>query len=435
MLSRKFNFIILLVCVLFVSSIKSSSSFVYSQNEISTNLKLIVDCNKNNSYSIECGNSLEKSCNNMIDAMNYFKNYVGQLPGKRNSKLYLELVDGTYSSKENNLQNLIGLQIFISPLVTKSQFVIIDGSTNNTNGNFFDYDIKGVSTLPITDTSLQVTNITFVNFVSSDYHIFTSNTGKNNKIKTEYYFIDCKFLNSKNLTFLAYGASSELNGIYFFSTLFENVTFSEYSFNFSNYFANFLTSNFISVSFDGSFISEEEGSKMEMFACNFNQVSFGNKIQNSSFIESRDVSITISSFDQISGTKTSTPSYFFKFSNSVNQINIKNNEFTNVNGGLLELNNAIVNFKSNIISNTNLNSTIIKSFNSNLILDANSFKYTNYLINDQLIHCNIISGSNDYFCSNSTTSKINRTNGSIGKYVSYQSLIIIILIVFSFLNL
>ncbi|EAL61551.1 hypothetical protein DDB_G0291784 [Dictyostelium discoideum AX4] len=343
MLSRKFNIIILLLCVLFVSAIKSSSNLVSSPNANPTILNLIVDSNKNNLYSSECG------------------------------------TDGTYSSEVNYIHSGLGLHITISTYTPDSNDVIIDGS--DLINDLISFDSEG-NNPPSSKTYLIVSNVAFVNFFSLDYHILHSDT--NGKMETQYIFDTCKFLNSTNLRFSGRGESKEVNSISFENSIFENVTFREYSFFAKKFTTSFTFTKFNSVSFDDSFIVEEIDSKKKLNFCSFNQVSFGTKTQKLYFIEAKDISIEYSTFNQIIGPKSSTPASLLKISNSVNTL-IMLNTFNNFDGVLAESNNSVISFSLNTFSNSN-NKPIIKSLNSNVTYDSNIFKYSGNS-NDQLIDC------------------------------------------------
>ncbi|KAM9976070.1 hypothetical protein ACTFIR_009911 [Dictyostelium discoideum] len=393
MLLRKFNIIILLFCVLFVSAIKSSSNLVSSTNDKPTVLNLIVDYNNNktNSYSSECGSTFEDSCNNIVDAMKYFHEYNSK-PENINSTLALRLVDGTYLGKDNYIHSGLGLHITISPYSLDSKDVIIDGS--DFQGNLFDFDSKGVNP-PSSKTYLKVSSVAFVNFSSLDYDILRSDTVYG-KMETQYIFDRCKFLNSKNLRFSGYGESKEVNSISFESSIFENVTFREHSFFSINYKTSFTYTEFNSVSFDDSFLVEEMDSKKKIYECTFNQVSFGIKTQKLYFIEAKDISIESSIFYQILGPKSSTPAYLLKISNNVNIATITLNSFKNFDGVFVESNKSSILFTSNIFSNSN-NKPIIKSLNSDVSFSLNTFNYSGNSNDDQLIDC---TGSSISFTSN-----------------------------------
>ncbi|KAM9973885.1 hypothetical protein ACTFIW_007547 [Dictyostelium discoideum] len=391
MLLRKFNIIILLFGVFFVSAIKSSSNLVSSTNDKPTILNLIVDSNKTNSYSSECGSTFEDSCNNIVDAMKYFHEYNSK-PENINSTLALRLVDGTYLGKDNYINSGLGLHITISPYPLDSKDVIIDGS--DFQGNLFDFDSKGVNP-PSSKTYLKVSSVAFVNFSSLDYDILRSDTVYG-KMETQYIFDRCKFLNSKNLRFSGYGESKEVNSISFERSIFENVTFREHSFFFINYTTYFTYTEFNSVSFDDSFLVEEMGSKKKIFECAFNQVSFGIKTQKLYFIEAKDISIESSIFYQIFGPKISTPAYLLKISNNINIATITLNSFKNFDGVLVESDKSSILFTSNIFSNSN-NKPIIKSLNSDVSFSLNTFNYSGNSNDDQLIDC---TGSSISFTSN-----------------------------------
>ncbi|KAM9941301.1 hypothetical protein ACTFIT_007837 [Dictyostelium discoideum] len=400
MLSRKFNIIILLLCVLFVSAIKSSSNLVSSPNANPTILNLIVDSNKTNSYSSECGSSFEDSCNNIVDAVNYFHEYNSK-PENYNSTLVLKLADGTYSGKVNYIQSGLGLHITISTYTSNSNDVIIDGS--DLIHDLIDFDSKGQNP-PSSKTFLKVSNVAFVNFFSLNYHILYSDTY--GKMETQYIFDTCKFLNSTNLGFTGFGESKEVNSISFENSIFENVTFREYSFFGKKYTTSFTFTKFNSVSFDDSFIVEEIDSKKKLIGCSFNQVSFGTKTQKLYFIDAKDISIESSTFNQIIGPKSSTPASLLKISNNVNITLIMLNTFNNFDGVLAESNNSMISFSSNTFSNSN-NKPIIKSLNSNVMYDSNTFKYSGNSNDDQLIDC---TGSSISFTSNNDGSEIFEKN-------------------------
>ncbi|EAL65881.1 hypothetical protein DDB_G0283103 [Dictyostelium discoideum AX4] len=401
MLSRKFNIIILLVCVLFVSAIKSSSNLGSSPNANPTILNLIVDSNKINSYSSECGSSFEDSCNNIVDAVKYFHEYNSK-PENINSTLVLKLADGTYPGKVNYIHSGLGLNITISTYTSNSNDVIIDGS--DIQNYLIDFDNKGDNP-PSSKTYLKVSNVAFVNFFSLDYDILHSDTVYG-KMETQYIFERCKFLNSTNLRFSGYGESKDVNSISFERSIFENVTFRENSFFSRNYTTSFTLTKFNSVSFDDSFIVEEIDSKKTIFECAFNQVSFGIKTQKLYFIEAKDISIESSTFNQIIGPKSSTPACLLKISNNVNIATITLNSFNNFDGVLVESNKSSISFISNEFSNSN-NKPIIKSLNSNVIYELNTFKYSGNSNDDQLIDC---TGSSISFTSNNNGSEIFEKN-------------------------
>ncbi|KAM9973886.1 hypothetical protein ACTFIW_007548 [Dictyostelium discoideum] len=448
MLSRKFNFIILLVCVLFITAIKSNSNLVNSPNEDPPPLSLIVDSNKINSYSSECGISLENSCNNIVDAMKYFHEYISK-PENINSKLLLLLVDGTYLGKENYLNSGLGIDIFLSTYDLSTGNAVIDGT--GISVNLFNYDINGVIPLPTTKTKLHVSNIAFKKFDNPDYKILSSNTGYKNKMKTDFIFVKCLFSNSKNIIFSAYGESKELNILYFLISTFSNVSFPENPFSSTNYSTVFSNSFFDSVSFEGSFIGYEEGTEHRISRTNFKNVSYGTKIQNSSFINSGQMFLRLSSFSQLSGPKTSSPSHLFRFFSKTDLFIVDSNIFENFDGGLIEFNNVSGSLESNIISNTGSNSTIFKTLNSNVSFENNRFNYTNNLNGAQLIEC---TGSSLSFSNNAITDNFKtnpnckdcelvidyknicqiEVNSATTTTVSYQ-LLLIILIVISLLNI
>ncbi|KAM9992080.1 hypothetical protein ACTFIZ_012739 [Dictyostelium cf. discoideum] len=404
MSSRKFYFIILLVFVLFISAIKSSSSLVSSTNATPPSLILIVDCNKNNSYSIECGSSLEKSCKSIKDAVNYFIDFIGK-PENINSSLVIQLVEGTYSSKAISFSSGWGLDITISPSPLNSKNVIIDGS--DLENDLFDFDNKGVNSLT-SKTYFKLSNVVFVNFASSTYSILYPATYRN--METEYTFNACRFFNSTNLKISVFGQSKQRNILNFIDSTFENVSFRDYSFFSTNYTVSFTYTHFNLVSFDNSFIMNDEGSKYEIYGCTFNQVSFGNK---SSFIDASDISIAVSKFNKISGPKSSNPAYLLKLSNTPKSITVRSNTFNNIDTGFVELNNAEVFLTDNAFSNSNIQSPIIKSLNSTVRFDSNIYNYTSSTNNGQLIDC---TGSTIYLensvCEQTTTSTSSSTTGA-----------------------
>ncbi|KAM9992075.1 hypothetical protein ACTFIZ_012731 [Dictyostelium cf. discoideum] len=459
MLSRKFNFIILLVCVLFVSAIKSSSG------DSPKILNLYVNSNIKNTYSSECGLSYANSCNNIVDAMKYFLEYIGE-KGDKNLPLALFLEDGIYLGKDNYLSSGLGLNILLSTYKENSKKVVFDGT--GINVNLFDYSIKDENTHPTTNTSLRLESIAFINFNSSDYYILSSKTVKNNnKMSTYFEFNSCLFYNCKNVRFSVNGESKDLNYILFDKTFFLNVDFPENPFSSPYYSTMISSSSFDKVSFEGSFISYEEGTNYVISDTTFTKVSYGTKIQNSSFIHSGPISIKKSSFSFISDPKISTPSYFLKLSKS-NYSDVIENEFENFNGGFVEINNVVTTIRGNIISKVNAESTVIKVSNSDVYFRLNGFNFANNLNGVKLVDCTgsylrfLNNSNNEIFESNTickdcdlafdskeichiqpstttssttTTGKDDRPNSSIdSKSVSYQ-LLIIILIVISLLNL
>ncbi|KAM9950854.1 hypothetical protein ACTFIT_008853 [Dictyostelium discoideum] len=88
---------------------------------------------------------------------------------------------------------------------------------------------------------------------------------------------------------------------------------------------------------------------------------------------------------------------FLKKFSKTDAIYVDRNIFENFDGGLIEFNSASGIFLSNIISNTDSNSTIFKTLNSNIFFEKNTFNYTNNLNGAQLIDCtgSSISFSND----------------------------------------
>ncbi|KAN0040829.1 hypothetical protein ACTFIV_003365 [Dictyostelium citrinum] len=375
MLSRKLNFIILLVCSLFILTIKSST------NSNANTLELIVDSNKNNDYEDECGGSLAESCNNILDAMKYYKSFIS-VPENENSSLILKLIDGVYPGEKNYLYISIGLKISIQPYTPTSQNVIIDGI--NMYETLFDIDAKGMNEIPA-QTFLNVSYISFINFANSAYPFFYSYSSSGT---AKYYFENCVFLNSEYMRFLNYGESKQ-SLLIFSDSVFKNIKFTEYSFVSPNSSIYLYKTKFDKVSFDGSLI--KQCLYIYIVYCNFNDVSYGNLIQNASFINAGNI-VSDSVFNQISGPKTSTPLYLFELSNneySSNLIGNKfiNNKFENFNGGFVNLFGAKASFISNTISINATSSTFIKSLNSNIDFIDNTFTNTKYLNDDQLIDC------------------------------------------------
>ncbi|KAM9988828.1 hypothetical protein ACTFIY_004866 [Dictyostelium cf. discoideum] len=378
MLSRKFNIIILLVYVLFVSAIKSSI------NVFPPVLTLIVNCNKINSYTSECGSSFEDSCNNIVDAVKYFNEYYNSKPENIYYTLVLKSVDGTYSSKVNYIHSGLGLHITISTYTTNSQGVIIDES--DLQNTLFDYFNKGVNP-PSTKTYLKVSNVAFVNFFSLDYDILNSDNTYG-KMETQYIFDKCKILNSTNLRFSGYGESNEVN----------------------------------SISFEGSTF-EKIDSKIIIINCTFNQVSYGPIGSTPAFL------IKISNGVKFSGIILNTFNNFDGVLVESNKasILIGSNTFSNSN------NKPII---------KSLNSTVLINYNTfNYSGNSNDDQLIDCTGSS-------ISFSSNTVCSNSQTTTTSsfitttgetthtfttgydRPNGSVdGKSESYQLLVIILIII------
>ncbi|KAN0028896.1 hypothetical protein ACTFIV_010764 [Dictyostelium citrinum] len=149
---------------------------IFSIKDDNTYITLVVNPNENNNRyqpGGQCGNSTTFPCNNMIDALEYFKT-IATIQNPTNSttmhqRLNLKLADAIYTVSENSV-NLYEFDIMISPLNSSGDVVF-----NGLNANSPLFTIVTQSESSSTDrtnqyviqSSVIITGISFKNFTQA----------------------------------------------------------------------------------------------------------------------------------------------------------------------------------------------------------------------------------------------------------------------------
>ncbi|KAN0033019.1 hypothetical protein ACTA71_011226 [Dictyostelium dimigraforme] len=413
-MSKINNFYLLLICFLFISGIKSY--FKVTQ------------------HGIKCGTSLETSCNNIKEAINYYR-YYANLPENQNADdyfLFINIVDGTYPAEDNYIE-FEGWNVVIDRYGSPNTNITIDGG--GLTKPFI--NINNVATNEKTSL-LMINNINFVNF-NGEFNSFNSIFG-NMGIQVLLSF--CNFLNSGQSQGLYFtgkaippeGIYSIVNGIFAFYTCnFENIIFKNNTFNFNYSYVGIEFSEMKSITVEGSLYNDKLGSNdLSIYNTTFNGINF-NGGDNLFIIKSGRFNIGLSRFYNIKSSSTN--NYFistfnntsFSLKDSESYYNIFSNNFTDFNCNFLNDSQGTIRFNENIISSSQSNIKVFNLINSNITLTNNNINYPNAnglvycknsiitIIDDQseslTIHpicstCNFVYNG-DEICNNDTTNGSN----------------------------
>ncbi|KAN0039786.1 hypothetical protein ACTA71_007022 [Dictyostelium dimigraforme] len=340
----KRNIIVLFVWILLVSVIKASSPV--------PSLELIVNSNTNNAYTLQCGDSLGNSCNNIPDAINYYVDYISNQQYS-NYTLVLKLVDGIYEGSLNNFE-YSGNGIEISTFSNSSSNVTILGD---------DLDDDFIEGFFIEKCTLTVSNITFSNFNEKFFFLLFNDEKSSSSITFKY----CEFKYCSNS--FGFNANSPSpkgsNSITFYKTTFTNINIDLSLIDTSN-FQVFINNSRISDSSMG-LLSFESPS---MDKCSISGVSFNTICFISFRGNTNKVVIENSVFDKINSPGTSN-NFLCIYENEIPPI-INKNIFTNFNAKFLYSLQGNASFSYNKITNFDpLISFIDIHFNSGIYFSSN----------------------------------------------------------------
>ncbi|KAM9991239.1 hypothetical protein ACTFIZ_004637 [Dictyostelium cf. discoideum] len=164
------------------------NNFVLSSGATVSEVTLIINLNNNNNYPVNgsCGSSIQSTCNNINDAINYFNTIAVNVNTSSTQIIYqqlnLLLDDGNYSIGSTGTINLYQFNITISPLNSGSNKVIINGLNSNSSPMFSVTPFNGIVDSKEQNSYILITGIQFLNFKQSII-----------KVSTNYSFTDIRF--------------------------------------------------------------------------------------------------------------------------------------------------------------------------------------------------------------------------------------------------